>query len=286
MGLWAADFLISGIGWRIGGLAASLSCFLLAGLLIFWAITKKEKASEKKPSKSLQNWHRYGMGAFAFALVITIGIILFFRHGAPEKSDIPTNSLIQNAGTTSDLTVIGGSVTAPKDGNATLVNTLPRGTTSKEHMENVQVGSGELTPITSSAGLGIASHGVSYNLRTINAACGDISKLEITSKGQGTANALVDSDLNDVRKCKWAVFVTSAFRHMRDMEPFVDKWQQATENSWNTLPKPQRESNRKEFYAIRVQLLGLACAGEFPISRMVEMIRNPPSFELQMPPQP
>jgi len=46
--LWAGDFVISGIGWFVGGTYAALLCFSVARLLIFIALNKEQDHSKHR----------------------------------------------------------------------------------------------------------------------------------------------------------------------------------------------------------------------------------------------
>lgn len=58
MGLWAADFIITGIGWALGGGTAAMFCFLVGGVLVFLVVSRKDENAQR-PSR-LKTWHRYG----------------------------------------------------------------------------------------------------------------------------------------------------------------------------------------------------------------------------------
>lgn len=72
MGLWACDFLITGVGWAFGGSAGAIFCFLVGGILVFLVVAKEDKNSVKPPT--LKKWHRYGMATFALATILLGGI--------------------------------------------------------------------------------------------------------------------------------------------------------------------------------------------------------------------
>jgi hypothetical protein len=91
MALWAADFVITGIGWASGGRTAALFCFLVGGLLIFLALSREDKGS---PTRSrLKKWHRYGMGTFAAITIILVGFTLVRRFNDQSV----TNTAAQNS---------------------------------------------------------------------------------------------------------------------------------------------------------------------------------------------
>ena len=91
MGLWAADFIITGIGWALGGAAAAVFCFLVAGVLTFLVVSREEKGDPMNSPSRLKKWHRYGMATF-IALIVILGGAMLVRR-VTMAAAIPQNSL-------------------------------------------------------------------------------------------------------------------------------------------------------------------------------------------------
>ena len=81
--LWAGDFVISGIGWILGGPYAGVLCFAIAGLIIFFAVTKKEDSGNKHRIlideripyvRGIKLWHKWGL---ALSIFCVIGLIAY-----------------------------------------------------------------------------------------------------------------------------------------------------------------------------------------------------------------
>lgn len=94
--LWAADFIISGVGWRLGGGTAAMACFVVGGILIFIAISRNDKSLQTTPR--LKAWHRYGLATFCLLAIILIGFaVVNYQPKKSEAVEIAAQQSIETA---------------------------------------------------------------------------------------------------------------------------------------------------------------------------------------------
>ena len=93
MGLWAADFIITGIGWALGGGTAAMFCFLVGGILVFLVVFREDK-NPQNPSR-LKRWHRYGLATFTFLVIVLLGAMVVRHTTKQEISATPPQAPAQ-----------------------------------------------------------------------------------------------------------------------------------------------------------------------------------------------
>src|ERR1700722_9299899 len=97
LGLWAMDFVISGVAYLIGGPYPALLSFFVAGLLTFIAVTRQDESAIKATSTNrvvdyvgrayvstprLRRWHKVGLGT---CILGVIGLVAYHYIFPPDE---------------------------------------------------------------------------------------------------------------------------------------------------------------------------------------------------------
>ena len=127
MVLWAADFIITGIGWALGGVTAAIFCFLVGGILVFLALSREDKNPESPPR--WKKWHRYGMATFV-ALVIVLSGIAVVRRVMQQRATVTSPSSTSQAAPASEAKKNDPLQSQPD--NTSQVKPIPKAKTPKQ----------------------------------------------------------------------------------------------------------------------------------------------------------
>ncbi|HXM97762.1 MAG TPA: hypothetical protein VN982_04750 [Candidatus Dormibacteraeota bacterium] len=196
----------------------------------------------------------------------------------------PSRSIVENGGKMEGLVISDGVVTSSPNSNATALKTLPGSETINPTVKNVRVSESPSVGATEdprSAAFAFSKNSfVSDELIVGQVSCGNRNILR--AEGEAHNIEVRDSKMDDPKTCNWVQFIITALKHRKDMDVFLDKWNETMEQSWTGISAERREEYRGELGAIRKKLVDAAKTSDFQ-GVAIGMGRNPPNFEVKQP---
>jgi hypothetical protein len=196
------------------------------------------------------------------------------------------NSIVDNAGRIDGMQIVNPQVTAPPNGSATVLKTQPGSQASEVTIQSPVVSSPptDSTPATASPTIpnsaAVQLTNSSDNLIMNAVVCDPQTQAVVRVEGSSPGNAIVNSSIGDVQKCRWESIVIFMRDHREDIGNVVDRMGITFEKHWSTLPEVQHIHYSNELAKLRQQLVA---ASNDPVvfgNVLADLEKNGPPFLL------